>query len=56
MITMHRYIAEVEHDEGTVKLSLMARDKAAAIFVICASEGCPESAIFSIVETEDVSA
>lgn len=49
MITSDRfYQAKLKHDKGTVKITVLAPNRAAAIKRICLLEGCPERAILTI--------
>ena len=40
-----RYIVTLKHDYGTVRLSIMAGDRTAAITGVCIAEGAPRSAV-----------
>jgi len=49
MLTRDRfYTARLKHDAGTVKITVLAPNRAAAIKRICLLEGCPERAILTI--------
>ena len=46
---LYTYILTLCHDHGTVKLTTVARNKSAAIDLVCMAENCPKRAIIKII-------
>jgi ferredoxin len=49
MVKIRLYVATVQHDKGTVKIAVPARNKKIARELIMAAEHCPSRAIKEIV-------
>ncbi len=46
---MKKYLVSLRHDHGDAVLRVTARNKDAAILIVCESERCPERAITGII-------
>lgn len=44
-MTMYRYKLQLKHDNGSLKLTVLATDKAMAFKMVQAIEACPDHAI-----------
>ncbi len=45
---MKQFIVTVQHDNGTVKIRVIASDESKARQMVMKAEGCPESAIIRV--------
>lgn len=46
---MKKYLVTIEHDNGKVKIIVTARNILSAREMVKSAEGCPDSAILSVV-------
>lgn len=48
--SMKKYLVTIEHDKGTIKILVTARNIMAAREIVKRSEGCPDRAILALTQ------